>query len=129
MPRKHCEHWYWDTNIRHHYRSCKFCYKKQYNYTGEWKDEIKLGQFIYSWTPLDQSWMPRLTIEATQAFEFQCYESWGVCFKVTILGETFGPFGDLNQADNALRKHFGDYKGWEIFDPTRSTDDSDVLDD
>lgn len=116
MP-KHCEHWYWDVNPQYRYRRCKYCYLMQYNYTGKWVDEMGLGQFMSHWTPLDgHEHIPRITLTGCQLFEFQCYESWGVAFKVQIEDdEPLGPFHNLNQAHNALVKKYGEHKGWETF--------------
>lgn len=88
---------------------CKFCLRKQYDYTGKWESEMTLPQFVAKYTPLDgDKFIPRIIIEACQLFEFRCYESWGAAIKVTIEGVTYGPAENLNHLDSQIQREIGD---------------------
>lgn len=113
LPNSKHECKYWETNIRHYYRYCKYCRRKQYNYSGNWEDEIILPRFLGIWT----SGMgggcgdctPYLRIDISFPFEQWSHESWDTAYTITFMGgkyagQTFGPFRDFNQANVGLKK-------------------------
>lgn len=96
---------YWQNNLRHHYRRCGFCGRIQYNYTGEWKDELKSLNWLDEFMSLGStSYEPQITIDVGYPFEMYTIENWNVAFRIKIGEKWFGPFPNFNCAQNTLRK-------------------------
>lgn len=133
---KTCQHYYWDTNIRHRYRICKFCRLRQFYFDKKWEDELKIEHFLGRWfQEMDGSGV----IEFKYIFEYQCYESWGLAmwiifpenalhpwfygenyeyFKELIYhpfaGKKFGPYHNFNQANYSLNQELEKIKKEKI---------------
>lgn len=91
------------------WRYCKRrCGKTQYNYSGSWEDKITIEQFISKHVTAMGNGKPELRLEIGTEFEYDCYESWGNFFIVSIKldGEwvEVGKSPNLNAADWLIRK-------------------------
>lgn len=115
MARHECK--YWEVNARHHYRHCGFCGRFQYDYTGEWKDEIRLARFVDKWTGgmggHSGDYSVHLTVNVALPFEAYTTESWNDTYQIVFPAEgrffkdrTFGWYRDLNEADAKLSDIF-----------------------
>jgi|GEM_PF-3957454 len=108
MSRHDCK--YWQNNLKYHYRQCGFCGRTQYNYTGEWKDEITSLHFLEKWMVMGgPDFEPQIEIIVGFPFEMFTVESWDTAFKIRFLkgpyaGKEFGPFENFNFADNTISK-------------------------
>lgn len=89
-------------------RYCKQCHQVQYNYTGSWEDEITFARFVGKHIEAMGNGKPDIRIEIGTAFEYDCYESWGTFYDISIRkGEEWIHIGrapNLNYADNLVQK-------------------------
>lgn len=97
---------YWQNNIKWNYRRCGFCGRIQYNYGGEWKDQIRSLGFLEEWMSQGSTdYSPQIEIDVGFPFEYGGhYETWSTFFRVKIGDKWFGPFDNFNQAQYMLRK-------------------------
>lgn len=98
---------YWNYNRSWHYRICTFCGKMQYNYGGEWKDEIKGLNFLDDYMACGSTdYSPQIEIDVDKPFEYGGhYENWNIFFRIKIQGKWYGPFDNFNEAESYLRKN------------------------
>jgi hypothetical protein len=75
-----------ETFLRYGERRCRYCGRRQFNITGEWQPEITMERFVESWLPAVSGTDPKtlMHVQVAFPFEFRCYESWGLAFKVTF---------------------------------------------
>jgi len=115
MNRHECK--YWENNLRWHYRKCNYCGRLQYNYGGEWKDEIKGLNFLDDYMACGSTdYSPQIEIDIDKPFEYGGhYESWNNFFRIKINGKWYGPFDNFNEAEYCLEKEStkkeGEYYG------------------
>lgn len=74
----------WDLPHRGH-RWCKLCRQRQYQVApGEYRDSMTLDQFASKWLPVISGTRPvdMLTVKVAYPFEWNCYETWNVVWRV-----------------------------------------------
>lgn len=67
-------------------RRCKFCNRQQFRVGGKWRWSMTLQQFAYRWLPAVSGTKPEdmLTVKVAFPFEWNCYETWNVVFRVWV---------------------------------------------
>lgn len=77
---------YWKPSPAGHrgFRRCDFCGRRQTKHGGEWADVMQLGQFANKWLPALSGTDPMtlMVVETAFPFEWNCYESWNVVYRV-----------------------------------------------
>lgn len=73
----------WDQPWRG-FRRCLTCYQQQTNQGGQWASVMSLKQFADTWLPMISGPNPRtmLNVEVAAPFEWNCYESWNIVYRV-----------------------------------------------
>lgn len=142
MTRHECRWFHMGGRFNPHKRTCKFCGRHQYNYTGTWRPEITLSWFVTDWLPAVSGTTPEsmMTVDVAFPFEFRTYESWGLAFRVrfhfhdvtkrvqgglgtpvdVMNGWRSGWCDNWNEVDFEARKYFKERTGrdYEIGDNT-----------
>lgn len=81
MSRHTCKYF---TPAHRNQRRCKYCNRKQWRVDGEWRWSMTLDQFAHNWLPAVSGTNPQdmMRIKVAFPFEWNCYESWNVVFRV-----------------------------------------------
>ena len=84
MARHTCKYF---TTAHRGSRRCKFCNRQQFrDPAGKWRWSMTLQQFANKWLPAVSGTKPEdmLTVKVAFPFEWNCYESWNVVFRVWV---------------------------------------------
>lgn len=109
VKRHACKYWKTFTNRRPYSRHCGFCGRWQYKLGEEWRDDMTLQRFADKWLPAISGTEIKdmLTVDVAFPFEWRCYESWKIAFRVRF------EFGDLQARRDAGRDTKADImNGW-----------------
>lgn len=82
MTRHECKYF---TPAHRGQRRCKYCKRQQFKVApGEWRPSMTIKQFAEKWLPVVSGTTPKdlMRVMVAYPFEWNCYESWNVVFRV-----------------------------------------------
>lgn len=87
MAKRHeCKWWKPSAAGHRGFRRCDYCGRRQTKHGGDWADVMKLEHFAQNWLPAISGTSPKkmMDVEVAYPFEWNCYESWNIVFRVTF---------------------------------------------